>query len=1149
MRKRIDLLIILPALLIFLSSNLNAQTYNGDLTLTSQAQVDAFNYTSVTGNLTIQESVAGNITNLNGLSELVSVGGYLLIFNNSALGNIAGLSNLSSIGGYLELKDNSSLVNISGLNGLTSIGGLFEINKNAALTDVEGLNNLTSIGGTLFIAYNDHLVNISGLNNVTTIGGSKLQISNNIILANISGLNGLTSIGEFNISDNDGLAHIDGFNSLALMTGNFEMFNMPLIDIKGFTKLATIGGYLNLKDNSSLVDISGLNGLTSIGGLFQINKNEALASIAGLNNLTSIGGSLFIGNNDHLVNLSGLNGVASIGGNLLRINNNSILANISGLNGLTSIGVFDISNNDGLAHIDGFNSLSSITGNFELFNSLLIDIKGLTNLTTIGGYLNLKDNSFLVDISGLNDLTTIGGLFQISNTAITHIDGLNNLTSIGGNLFIVYNDHLVNISGLNGLATIGESQLHISSNSILANISGLNGLTSIGVFDIGDNAFAHIDGFNSLGSINGGLGFQNDNMVDIHGFNSLTSISGGLMFASEDELVDINGFTKLKSIGGSLIISEDHLLSDISVLSNLETVGQNLKLFENTALHSMGLNKLSSIGGYLIIEAEPFAHFDGFNSLTSIGGDLTIETNGLLPDLDGLNNLRAVGGNLIIKFNVKLNNFCGLLTLFKNNGLAGSYSVFDNAVNPTKQELIDASNQGPVISDVTANPATLAPPNHKMKDVTVNYTSTDNCGVESCLLTVTSNESINGTGDGDTSPDWEITDDHHVKLRAERAANGSGRIYTITVTCIDHQGNASTKTVEVRVAHNITGPVTGKPFKVGSTVDFAGEFWDKPTNKHTAKWLIDDNTTVKGVVTEPTSTKNGKVTGSYKFTSPGVYKLQMNTIDQNNVTTYANTNGDVEEIIVIYDPNGGYAYGGGYFDSPAGALKSNPTATGKVSYGFAMNYFKNATLPKGETQFEFKIGDFEYNAVNFDYLSISGAKAQFKGTGKIVGGQSGINFIMTVIDGDLDGTGIDKVRMKIYNKNTGQIYYDNQPGASDAANPIAAVGLNSSIVVQNTAITSTQKEMITEEVRQDVKELEVKAMPNPSNNNFTLKVRSNNLKDKIVMQVIDMYGRVIEIRNVAAEQTIKLGDKYKAGTYIVRLLQGEKQKELKLIKL
>jgi len=468
------------------------------------------------------------------------------------------------------------------------------------------------------------------------------------------------------------------------------------------------------------------------------------------------------------------------------------------------------------------------------------------------------------------------------------------------------------------------------------------------------------------------------------------------------------------------------------------------------------------------------------------------------------------------------------------------------------QTITVIDNEPPAITNVSANPYILWPPNHKMKDVEINYTSTDNCGVVSCRLEVSSSEPINGTGDGDTDPDWEIVDSHHVKLRAERANNGEGRIYTITIICSDEQGNETRQSTTVRVAHNITAPASGQSFKVGSTVSFAGTFWDAPGNKHTAKWLIDGSTASSGIVTEPAGTKNGKVTGSYKFTTPGVYKLQMNVTDQNGVTSYANTNGDLEEIIVIYDPNGGYTYGGGWFNSPAGALKSNSNATGKVSYGFAMNYFKNATLPKGETQFEFKVGNFEYNAVNFDYLVISGAKAQFKGTGKIVGGQSGINFIMTVIDGDLDGTGIDKVRVKIYNKNTGQVYYDNQPGASDAALPTQAVGANSIIEINgnNANLTTNKSNQQTEEPTNAETQngLDVIAYPNPSTNNFSIKVQANS-KEKIMMQVMDTYGRIIESRNINANSITRFGDGYRPDTYFVRIIQGKEHKELKLIKL
>ena len=49
-------LLALTLLLATFGQRASAQTYTGNLTLTTQAQVDAFNYTEVTGNLTI----AGN---------------------------------------------------------------------------------------------------------------------------------------------------------------------------------------------------------------------------------------------------------------------------------------------------------------------------------------------------------------------------------------------------------------------------------------------------------------------------------------------------------------------------------------------------------------------------------------------------------------------------------------------------------------------------------------------------------------------------------------------------------------------------------------------------------------------------------------------------------------------------------------------------------------------------------------------------------------------------------------------------------------------------------------------------------------------------------------------------------------------------------
>jgi len=119
--------------------------------------------------------------------------------------------------------------------------------------------------------------------------------------------------------------------------------------------------------------------------------------------------------------------------------------------------------------------------------------------------------------------------------------------------------------------------------------------------------------------------------------------------------------------------------------------------------------------------------------------------------------------------------------------------------NNSSSATTTASNPPPTITGPAVDKPVLWPPNHKMVSVTVDYGTSDNCGEVACALSVSSNEPVNGAGDGDTSPDWQIVDAHHVLLRAERAGSGNGRIYTITITCTDGSGNTSHRQVTVRV--------------------------------------------------------------------------------------------------------------------------------------------------------------------------------------------------------------------------------------------------------------------------------------------------------------------------------------------------------------
>jgi hypothetical protein len=387
-------------------------------------------------------------------------------------------------------------------------------------------------------------------------------------------------------------------------------------------------------------------------------------------------------------------------------------------------------------------------------------------------------------------------------------------------------------------------------------------------------------------------------------------------------------------------------------------------------------------------------------------------------------------------------------TIISNTATASSDFPDDVPGNNSKTALTTVDPNPPVISAVTADPSSLWPKNHKMRDVTINYSATDGCGGVICQITnITSNQPIDGTGDGDTSPDWEFVDDHHVRLRAESAGGSEGRIYTITVTCTDAAGNVATKTVEVHVGHNILTPTSGTAFKINTAVTFTGTFWDVPGKRHTAVFQFDDLTTGATVV-EPVGSKNGTVKATYTFKDPGVYKVTLKVTDNTGVTSWVDTQNDLEALVVAYDPSGGYTSGGGWANSPLGAYVTDPTKTGKMTFGFNSKFFKTATNPKGESQLTFLLGNFDFNALNYDYLVIDKARAQFKGFGKI-NGVSGYEFIVTVIDGSVaGGGGVDKFRIKIWEKTTGIIVYDTQPGASDAANPTLDLGFGSDIVIK-----------------------------------------------------------------------------------------------------
>ena len=173
-------------------------------------------------------------------------------------------------------------------------------------------------------------------------------------------------------------------------------------------------------------------------------------------------------------------------------------------------------------------------------------------------------------------------------------------------------------------------------------------------------------------------------------------------------------------------------------------------------------------------------------------------------------------------------------------GLPQSYDVFAQLVSMdgVVGEHGGGNDSQPPSLAVSLDPDVLFPPNHHLAAIHAAVVARDACDLHPSveLKSIVSNEPEDALGGGDTSDDIQgdaIGEaDFEFQLRAERAATGSGRIYTVCYVATDASGNSVERCAEVRVprsrdaramllegVHQATVVILGEPGFDATTVD------------------------------------------------------------------------------------------------------------------------------------------------------------------------------------------------------------------------------------------------------------------------------------------------------------------------------------------
>ena len=390
------------------------------------------------------------------------------------------------------------------------------------------------------------------------------------------------------------------------------------------------------------------------------------------------------------------------------------------------------------SQIDSFQinhpNCTEIEGSVNIEGDDIVNLYGLSAITSVGESLGINNNDLLTNLTGLDNLTSINGNLTINtNWLLTDITSLSNLSSINGDVRIESNYALTSLTGLETLNGNSIENLTITFNYSLSNcnvmsicsyLTSPNGRVRIAYNDIGCSTPSEIA--NDCGITlpclpYGEYTLYKQNQIDSFATNYPDCFDLQDYVRIRGDVTNLYGLSEVRTIG-HLHIEYTDSLTGLSGLGNLERIEYTFHIWENQLLIDLtGLLGLDSLGGGIWIRSNyALTSLTGLDSLVSLGS-LWIDENYNLEGLDGIDNVEPGSiGNLTITGNPWLSK-CNVQSICEYLVAPnGTVTIYDNDLGcNSQQEVEEACTVG--VSETPEGGEIFVYPNPFTTSTTIEY--------------------------------------------------------------------------------------------------------------------------------------------------------------------------------------------------------------------------------------------------------------------------------------------------------------------------------------------------------------------------------------------------------------------------------------------